>query len=520
VWIFHTVPHPGEFGYDTWPKDAWKYIGGTNTWGEITIDEKRGIAYFPLGSPTYDFYGADRKGAGLFGDCLLALDVRTGKYLWHYQFVHHDLWDYDATSAPQLITVTHNGKTVDAVAEASKQGFLYVFDRVTGKPLWPIVERPVQQSDVPGEWSWPTQPFPTAPPPFARQKFTANDLDSFFLSPEQREEWKARLLSDRNGGLFTPPALNKETVYMPGHNGGANMFGTASDPVSGAVYVVTKNVPVLLTLHAHPPEGGGGGHANATPAQFGRAVYERNCQMCHGSELKGEFGPPLEGVVQRRGREDTLGFIRQGQGEMPAFGTLPEEALNALLVFLTDPSAAPAATQPRISAPTAEVPYPPGVEAPKVRYYASNVAVNTAISPPWSTLTDYDLNTGTIKWQVPYGDAPQAGPSDKERGNIFQRSGIAVTAGGLIFFASNEGKLRILDKDTGKELRVIDLPRGSQGVPAVYKVDGREYVVVDATGAYAGWGGAHDPPPNNLAAQPQGQGAYVAFALPESDGGS
>src|SRR5271170_4232944 len=155
VWIFHTVPRPGETGYDTWPKDAWKYSGGTNTWGEITLDEKRGIAYFPTGSPTYDYYGADRIGTNLFANCLLALDARTGKRLWHFQMVHHDLWDYDSTAAPQLLTVRHEGKLVDAVAESSKQGFLYVFDRVTGKPLWPIEERPAPKSLMPGEQAWP-----------------------------------------------------------------------------------------------------------------------------------------------------------------------------------------------------------------------------------------------------------------------------------------------------------------------------------------------------------------------------
>src|SRR5215469_5645980 len=177
AWIFHTVPHPGEFGYDTWPRDAWKYIGGVNTWGELSIDEKRGIAYFPLGSPTYDLYGADRIGAGLFGDCLLALDARTGKRLWHYQLVHHDLWDYDPTTAPKLMTVRHDGKPVDIVAQATKFGFLYVFNRVTGEPLWPIEERPVPKSDVPGEQSWPTQPFPTMPPPYSRQMMTVNDVN-------------------------------------------------------------------------------------------------------------------------------------------------------------------------------------------------------------------------------------------------------------------------------------------------------------------------------------------------------
>src|SRR3954452_8928128 len=254
VWIFHTVPHPGEFGYDTWPKDAWKYVGGTNTWGEISVDEKRGIAYFPLGSPTYDFYGADRKATNLFSDCLLALDARTGKYVWHYQLTHHDLWDYDAVAAPQLITVKHDGKMVDAVAEAGKQGFLYVFNRATGKPLWPIEERPVPKSDTPGESAWATQPFPTAPPPFARQKFTADEINQYILTPEDRAKWKDRVLTARNEGLYTPPGF-KETVQMPGNNGGANFWGTAADPTDGSVYVVTKNVPAFLKLVDDPAAG-------------------------------------------------------------------------------------------------------------------------------------------------------------------------------------------------------------------------------------------------------------------------
>jgi quinoprotein glucose dehydrogenase len=204
VWIFHTVPHPGEFGYDTWPKDAWKYIGGTNDWGGMTIDEKRGIAYFPLGSPTYDFYGADRTGAGLFGNCLLAIDARTGKYLWHFQAVHHDLFDYDLTTAPKLLTVKHDGKMVDVVAAAGKNGFLYVFDRVNGKPIWPIVERPVPPSDMPGEHSWPTQPFPTTPPPFATQTFTPDDVDPYISDPAERAKVKEQLQNARNEGIFTP----------------------------------------------------------------------------------------------------------------------------------------------------------------------------------------------------------------------------------------------------------------------------------------------------------------------------
>ena len=220
VWVFHVVPHPGEFGYDTWPPDAWKTVGGVHNWNEMTVDEKRGIAYFPLGTARYDFYGGNRKGNDLFGNSLLALDARTGKRLWHFQLVHHDLWDYDLPVAPKLLTVKHNGKNVDAVAQATKFGFLFVFDRVTGEPLWPIEERPVPQSDVPGEFSSPTQPFPTKPPPFARQSFTEKDIDPFATEAEQAAIREV-LMNSRNEGLFTPPSL-RGSISAPGHNGGAN----------------------------------------------------------------------------------------------------------------------------------------------------------------------------------------------------------------------------------------------------------------------------------------------------------
>ncbi|SPF53969.1 exported hypothetical protein [Candidatus Sulfopaludibacter sp. SbA4] len=204
VWTFHTIPHPGEFGYDTWPNDAWKTVGGANVWGEFSLDEKRGILYAPTASPKYNFFGADRTGANLFGDCLLALDARTGKRLWHFQMVHHDIWDYDDATAPKLLTVVHEGKRVDAVAQLSKQGFVWVFNRVTGEPLFPIEERPVPRTDVPGEETWPTQPFPLKPPPFARQKFTADDLNQFITDPQERSRFRDQILSARNEGLFTP----------------------------------------------------------------------------------------------------------------------------------------------------------------------------------------------------------------------------------------------------------------------------------------------------------------------------
>ena len=247
TWVFHSVPHPGEFGYETWPKDFWKTGGGVHNWNEMTVDEKRGIAYIPFGTARYDFYGANRHGQNLFGNSLVALDARTGKRLWHFQTVHHDLWDYDLPSAPRLLTVKHEGKTVDAIAQPTKHGFLFVFDRVTGEPLWPIEERPVPKSDVPGEEAWPTQPFPTKPPPFARQSFTEKDINPYITEAEQnmmRQEFKMY----RNEGLFTPPS-RQGSVQMPGNSGGATWGSSAVEPNRGLMFVVSKERPAIIKLN-------------------------------------------------------------------------------------------------------------------------------------------------------------------------------------------------------------------------------------------------------------------------------
>jgi len=265
AWTFHTIPYPGEFGYDTWPESAWKWAGGVNTWGEISIDEKRGIAYFPLGSPTHDMFGGDRKGANLFGNCLLALDARTGKRLWHFQTVHHDLWDYDLTTAPKLLTVRHNGAMVDIVAQATKFGLLYVFNRVTGEPLWPIEERPVPKSDVPGEESYPTQPFPTKPPPFARLKLDITDINPH-LDDQERERLRGILKNARNEGLFTPQSLTHDQISIPGELGGSNWGGAAADPTTGMLYVRTADQPGIHKLReANLNETQPGGAASGPP---------------------------------------------------------------------------------------------------------------------------------------------------------------------------------------------------------------------------------------------------------------
>jgi quinoprotein glucose dehydrogenase len=530
AWVFHTIPRPGELGYETWPKDAYKYMGGVDVWGEITVDEKRGIAYFPVASAKYELYGGDRPGNNLFADCLLALDARTGKYLWHFQTVHHDLWDYDPNSAPQLATVKHDGNTVDIVALASKNGFLFVFDRVTGKPLWPIEERPVPKSEVPGEWTSPTQPFPTVVPPFARQNMTVKDMYDGFMSPEEKVSWTERLSKARSG-LYTPPGLI-ETIQVPSVTGGTLFFGTGADPANGLVFVEAKNVPSILKMvpggestaansgstipSVNRPGGRGRGGAGGLPMalRIGRAVYEQTCQSCHGPDLKGDRGPGIDNAVSRTGADSVRNVISNGKGGMPPFSSIKGEALTDLMAFLTAPESAPpgSALPANQLAERLEPDYPADVAPPPSRYKTGYGQEGYVITPPWSTITAYDLNTGKMMWQTPYGDVPQAGPSDKLRGNIFPKSGFVVLGSDLVVFVDNESKLYALNKKTGEVVLTKDMPNGAIGVPAVYEVNGREYLLFALTAA-PGFpaGGRLAPGGVN---PPAGPKAYVALALP------
>jgi len=512
VWIFHTVPHPGELGYDTWPKDAWQYSGGTNCWGEMSLDEKLGIVYIPTGAPTYDFYGADRTGNNLFADSLLALDARTGKLIWYYQLVHHDLWDYDATAAPQLLAVRHNGEDVPIVAQATKQGFLYAFNRLTGKPLWTIEERAVPKSDMPGEVSSPTQPFPLKPPPFARQEFTSSDLNPHLLTPEERAKWKKTVDAAVNKGLFTPPGLT-DTIEMPGNHGGANWGSTASDPVKGAVFVLSMDIPAILkNEHAAPPSLWEI-PAEGTPAQRGKAVYHFYCERCHGADRAGA-PPSIPSLVNAPAvfGEDTIkSVVKYGLQDMPAYPDLNETLLKSLVLYLGKPSSAPEpVVEQESAAPARDT---TGI-AP-VRYWSGYGLQPSIIKPPWSTLTAYNLNEGKITWQAPLGDAPPvASQGVNGTGVMMPRNGPVVTAGGLIFVATKyEGKLRAYDEDTGKEVWSFSMPAASEGVPAVYEVDGQEYIVVCATSAKE----AEIPRdgPSQPTAEPVKR-AYIAFALPKN----
>lgn len=439
VWTFHSVPHPGEFGYETWPPEAWKTDGGVHNWNEMTVDERRGIAFIPFGTARFDFYGANRKGNDLFGNSLVALDARTGKRLWHFQMVHHDLWDYDLPTAPKLLTVKHDGKNVDVVAQPTKFGFLYVFDRVTGVPLWPIEERPVPQSDVPGEWSSPTQPFPTKPPAFARQSFTEKDINPY-LSEEDKAKVRTMLQNYRNEGLFTPPSL-RGTIQMPGNNGGANWGSSGVNPSKGMIYIVSKELPMAITLTVPGAGGRGGGGGGGRGGRGGRG---------------GDATPPP--------------------------------------------------------------PPPPPVDTSFIHYTAPYQFLQQSnglspITPPWSQLTAVDLNTGTIKWQVPDGTVPSIDQTNGPTGSFFPRGGVLVTGGGLVFVAtSTDRKLRAYDEDSGKVVWETTLPSAAEGVPAAYEVAGREYL------AFAVAGGNGDLARGPALVTPgttPGAAQYMVFALPK-----
>lgn len=524
VWTFHTVPHPGEFGYDTWPPDAWKYIGGTNDWGEMSVDAKRGIVYFPLGSPTYDFYGADRNGADLFSDCILALDARTGKYLWHYQTTHHDLWDYDLEAGPKLLTVNHDGQKVDIVAEAGKNGYLYVLNRVTGKPLWPIVEQPVPKSDMPNQVAWPTQPIPTVVPPFGRQKFTAADVDPYITDPKELEALRTQVASARNEGIYTPVDTTP-TIEMPGNNGGANWGSAAIDPAKGLLFVLSKAAPSMIQLAAKPPKR----TMTGPPENQGEALYIRNCEICHKADMKGQPPaiPSLTNLKEDQVEKLVKAAVAGSLAPMPAVPDLSSTDVDDVIAYIRHPEKANISPQilSFLRAPPATS---PTLAPAGTRYWTGYGYMNSkdglpAIDPPWSRLTAYDLNTGKIIWQIPFGgvDGLEA-KGITNTGSFWPRGGVVATAGGLVFGGSKSDEtLRAYDEMTGKVLWHVKLPVGPEGIPAVYEVAGREYVVVsarpDSDKLVDGGGFAPLEQVNGVGAgsELKAQGYYV-FALPET----
>ncbi len=486
-WTFHTIPRPGEFGVESWPTNAWRTAGGANSWAGMSVDVARGIVYVPTGSATPDFYGGDRAGANLFANTLLALDARTGKRLWHFQTVHHDIWDRDLPAAPNLLRLTRSGQSVDAVAQITKSGFVFVFDRATGQSLFPIEERPVPPSDLGGEIAWPTQPFPLAPTPFARQSMTEADVTD--LSASARSTALARFHTLRSGALFTPPS-KEGSVVLPGFDGGGEWGGAAVDPESATIYVNASDVPWIAAMRESAALGPASGVARS-----GSMVYRANCASCHGEDRRGkDRAPSLVGISDRLNAEQIMQILNAGRGFMPSFAALPEEEKRNVTEYLTG-KRVPALPSPR-----------KGPRAARSRYEFvgyerwRDSAGFPAIRPPWGTLSAIDLNTGAYRWRIPLGRHPRLTADSGAATGTEQYGGPIVTAGGLVFIAATQdAKLRAFDKTSGKLLWEATLPAAGYATPSTFAVRGKQYVVIAAGGGKLGT---------------RSGDAYVAYALP------
>jgi len=490
-WTFHTIPHPGEPGYETWPANAWKTSGAANNWTGMTLDATRGIVYVPTGSAASDFYGTDRAGDDLYANCLLALDARTGKRLWHFQAVHHDIWDRDFPSPPVLLTVQRNGKPVDAVAQTSKQGFVYLFNRATGEPLFPLETKTYPPSNVPGEASSRQQSLPTKPAPFARQQLTEDMLTQ--RTPEAHRWALENFKMFRSEGQFVPLSVGKETIVFPGFDGAAEWGGPALDPQTGIIYINSNEMAWNAAL------------GESTDATGTRALYLSQCSVCHHDDLKGappDF-PSLAAVGTRLTFSQITATIQNGKGRMPGFPNLTPEQTTAIADFLvngqSEESKSAAAKKEIVSS---------GPQYPAMKYHllGYNRFLDPdgypAIAPPWGTLNAINLNTGEYVWKIPFGEYPELTAAGMKNTGSENYGGPIITAGGLLFIgASNfDKKFRAYNSSTGELLWETTLPFSGNATPVTYYIHGRQFIVIAA-------GGGKDR-------KSKSGGVYVAFSLP------
>ncbi len=487
-WTFHTIPRPGEYGYSTWPADAWKHTGGVNDWAGMTLDEKRGIVFVSTGSAAFDFYGGDRHGDDLFANCLIALNAETGKRIWHFQVVRHDLWDRDLPAPATLVNLVREGRRIDAVSQTTKSGHVFVFERETGKPVFRIKYKKVPQSDVPGELSAETQPFPMMPPPFTRQVFTDDQVTD--LSPAAHAMVLQRLNGLRHGVQFTPPSL-QGTVIFPGTDGGAEWGGPAFDPSDGLLYVNANEVPFVFRLIERERTG---------QYNTARSLYQSHCASCHRLDRSGtppEF-PSLVQIGRKLSQPEIENMIRNGGGRMPTFSQLSADAIRAIANYLVTGESKEVLSEARPTGTT------------YLRYTMDGYGKfldpdgYPAVKPPWGTLSAIDLNSGTIRWRIPFGEVPKIVAQGNDNTGSENYGGPVVTAGGVLFIGATtmDRKFRAYDKETGQLLWSTVLPAAANATPAVYEINGREMVVIAAGGGK--WG------------QPSG-GSYVAFSLLAGD---
>lgn len=494
AWVFKTIPDPGQFGHDTWPADAYKNtdVGAANNWAGMSVDRKRGIVYVPTGSAAFDFYGGGRIGSNLFANTLLALDARTGERKWHYQLVHHDILDRDPPAPPNLVTVSRNGRKIDAVAQVTKQGYVFLFNRETGEPLFPIDEMPVPASDVPGEQAWPTQPVPSRPAPFARQTLTVEDINPYAAN---RQELIHALTESRSEGPFTPLS-SRGSIVFPGLDGGAEWGGAAVDP-DGIMYVNSNEMAWLISIDKKEEE------EQEQLLHPGQKVYLSNCSVCHKDDLTGNAVsgfPSLVGLAERMGREQALKIISSGKGMMPAFASISQEEQDALIAYLYGDDI----VMPR------QDKQEPGMDQKKTDnkpLYAISGYTKfldqdgyPAISPPWGTLNAIDLNTGEYVWKKTFGEYPELIERGIPQTGAESYGGPVITASGLLFIAgTKDKKLRAYNMKNGDLVWETLLPAAAFATPATYEVNGRQYVVVACGGTKLG--------------AEKGE-SYVAFALP------
>ena len=504
AWVFRTIPLPGEFGYETWSKDSYKKIGGANCWAGMVLDEKRGIVYAGTGSPSVDFYGGARHGQNLFANCIIAINAQTGKRVWHFQTIHHDLWDRDIPCPPNLITVKHNGQMVEAVAQATKDGLVFVFDRDNGTPLFPVKEIPVPVApSLPGEKPWPTQPVPVKPAPFSNQVLTEANITT--RTPEAHQYVLDRFINSRHGSKYQPPSIEGTLFY--GFGGGAEWGGAAADP-NGILYVNANNM--LWWLKMRDMKAG-----NPSSETKGTTLFNANCAGCHGAGGKGSEGagaqayPVLTNVRKRLTREQIGSILETGRGRMPSFGHIPVHDRKAIIDFLMDLGTKPinrAANPNDIHNAAPVVASAKNEDFPYLPPYLNNGYTQfrdqenyPAIKPLWGTLNAIDLNTGEHLWKVPLGEYPELKKQGIPTTGTENHGGPVVTAGGLIFIAATyDEKMRAFDSKTGKIVWEHKLPAGGFATPITYMISGKQYIAIAAGGTRYGL-------------KPGGN--YVAFAL-------
>jgi quinoprotein glucose dehydrogenase len=473
LWIFRTIPRPGEFGNDTWLKDSWSYTGNTGVWAQISADEQLGLAYLPVEMPTHDYYGGDRPGNNLFSESIVAVDLKTGQRKWHYQLVHHGLWDNDIPCAPILADITINGKTIKALAQPTKQAFLYVFNRETGEPIWPIEERPVPTGDTPGEWYSPTQPFPTKPPAYDGQGLAIDDLIDF--TPELRAEAVKLVSRYRLGPMFTPPSVSRAegpiaTLTRGTQAAASNWPGGSYDPETHTVYVASQTAIATLGLMPAPP--------GTSDMPYFQGTVLSGARLTGGSGAGAGAGAPPGG-----------GTPAGARGGAPPGGASASPAGRG---------AAPAASAPAAGGGRG------GGEGGGGGGGALNVRGLPLVKPPYSRITAIDLDRGEFRWQVPFGATPDnirnhpalkglnLGPLGRPGNNV----GTLVTKTLLIAGEGNFGPtpsgqrgamLRALDKSTGAEVGAVYMPAPQSGSPMTYMLNGRQYIVIAISGAgYSG----------------------------------